>query len=1224
MRVRKATRDALLAKVRTRLDRFVATQDPAVVLATVAVGEVGDLLKTVPNPAADLEIMATAGFLHWFRYQALPVGEDQEDLLAALMFFEPVYRAVPEVVPEPLLVHLDPARISAARARELLRRTEAAVDPAALDEAVDLLQQAVAATPKDHPRLPVYLGDLDDALERRFELKGEWADIDAAVDVCRRAVAAVPVGHPDRAGALSNLGNALGLRFERGGDPADLEQAIEAGSAAEAAAGADHPARVQILANLGSNLVLRADRDGTEADVRAAVGYLRQAAELLPPSHPARPSVAANLARALYSRWELRHDSADLAESIRLCQEALAAVPPGHPKQEGILLMLSKALHDRGVELMAEYRDSADLAVLNAAVLAFTNAAAGLPVEHPIRRLISSALCTALTSRYERTGDPADLGQAVAEGEQACADPALRTAHALSNLSTALRRRYERDGQVADLDRAIDAGRQAVAMTKDTGPDLASLLSNLGGVLQRRFERTGEMVVLNEAIETFQRAVAADRNPVYLGNLGIALLTRFERDDTEADLRNAIETDREALRATPVGHPDRARRLISLSNALIASAGHGEAPGDLDEAIRLARGAQAALPGDYTDRGRYHNTLANALIKQWERTESAAHLEEAISEYRRAADALPADHPDQAIMALNLGEALRKRFRTSRARADLDQAIALGRAAARQNTAPTHRRARAARLWGLAAADAEMWEEAAAGYATAVNLLPLVTPQGMNRADQEYWLSEMAYTGSEAAACHLQAGLPERAVELWEQGRGVLLSQALDSHTDLSGLSRRDSRLAAEFTRIRDELDGTAGYSLAGLDRLRQLAADRDRILTEIRSLEGFAHFLRPLPVHDLLAAAEQGPIALVNVTYIRSDALLLTRAGVQVVPLPELTPGAVVDRLVALKTAVDLHDVLPERAEQETLLILRWLWQALARPVLEHLNMTGPVDGVWPRLWWCPGGPLAYLPLHAAADHTTRDDQVPQTVLDRAVSSYTPTVRALIRARLNSRARPGPNEMLVVAMPNTPEQRRLRAVVGETLDLHGRFPGQVTILHGELTSAEAAVLHGSRADTASVLAALSKFRWAHFACHATSDMGESSVGELLLADHQSHPLTVADLARLRLPDPELAFLSACATVRTGRPRLADEAIHLSAGFQLAGYRHVVATLWPIDDKPARQIATRFYERLAPGKHLPGNADAAALTLHETVRAYRDAQNAQRPWDWAAYLHSGA
>ena len=368
MRVRKATRDALLAKVRTRLDRFVATQDPAVVLAPAAVGEVRDLLKTVSNPATDLEIMATAGFLHWFRYQALPVGEDQEDLLAALMFFEPVYQAVPELVPEPLLVHLDPARTMAARARELLRRMEAAVDPAALDEAVDLLQQAVAATPKDHPRLPVHLGDLDDALERRFELKGERADIDAAVDVCRRAVAAVPAGHPDHAGALSNLGNALGLRFERGGDPADLDQAIEVGSAAEAAAGVGHPARVQILANLGSNLVLRADRDSTEADVGAAVGYLRQAAALLPPGHPARPPVTANLANALFARWELLHDSADLAESIRLCQEALAAVPPGHPKREGILLTLSKALHDRGVELMAEYGDSADLTSLNAAI----------------------------------------------------------------------------------------------------------------------------------------------------------------------------------------------------------------------------------------------------------------------------------------------------------------------------------------------------------------------------------------------------------------------------------------------------------------------------------------------------------------------------------------------------------------------------------------------------------------------------------------------------------------------------------------------------------------------------------------------------------------------------------------------------------------------------------------------------------------------------------------
>ncbi|WP_216651350.1 CHAT domain-containing protein [Actinomadura litoris] len=36
---------------------------------------------------------------------------------------------------------------------------------------------------------------------------------------------------------------------------------------------------------------------------------------------------------------------------------------------------------------------------------------------------------------------------------------------------------------------------------------------------------------------------------------------------------------------------------------------------------------------------------------------------------------------------------------------------------------------------------------------------------------------------------------------------------------------------------------------------------------------------------------------------------------------------------------------------------------------------------------------------------------------------------------------------------------------------------------------------------------------------------------------------------------------------------LADEAIHLAAAFQLAGYRGVIGTLWPVADRPAVRFA---------------------------------------------------
>jgi CHAT domain-containing protein len=108
-------------------------------------------------------------------------------------------------------------------------------------------------------------------------------------------------------------------------------------------------------------------------------------------------------------------------------------------------------------------------------------------------------------------------------------------------------------------------------------------------------------------------------------------------------------------------------------------------------------------------------------------------------------------------------------------------------------------------------------------------------------------------------------------------------------------------------------------------------------------------------------------------------------------------------------------------------------------------------------------------------------------------------------------------------------------------------------------------------------------------------------------------------VARLRLDDAELAFLSACSTARPGT-RLADEAIHLASAFQLAGYRHVLATLWPVPDWPARRAVAAVYDRLAGGAH---RADRAPAALHATTLALRE-RYPDHPSIWAAFVHAGS
>jgi predicted metal-dependent phosphoesterase TrpH len=1128
----------------------------------------------------------------------------------------------------------------------LLQGTLRTGDRAALNEAIDLLRQAVAASPAGHPDRAGRLSNLGTALQARFERTGERADLDAAIDLLRQAVAASPAGHPDRAGLLSNLGAALETRFERTGDWADLDAAIDLLRQAVAASPADYHDRAMYVSNLGLALRTRSEQTGDRADLDAAIDAGRQAVAAAPAGHPGRAMYLANLGAALQTRSGRTGERADLDAAIDAGRQAVAATPAGHPGRAMYVSNLGNALRTRSGQ-------TGDRADLDAAIDLLRQAVAASPAGHHDRAMYVSNLGLALQARSGRTGDGADLDAAIDAGRQAvAAAPAGHPGRAmyLSNLGNALRTRSGRTGERADLDAAIDAGRQAVAAAPAGHPGRAAMLSNLGLALRTRFERTGDGADLDAAIDAGRQAVAAapaghpDRAG-QLANLGGALQTRFERTGDRADLDAAIDAGRQAVAASPAAHPDRAVMLSVLGLALQTRSERTGDRADLDAAIDLLRQAVAASPAGHPGRAMYVSNLGLALRTRFERTGDGADLDAAIDAGRQAVAASPAAHPDRAVMLGNLGTALQTRSERTGDRADLNMAIDLFRQAAAVEAASPRVRAVAARGWGHATAGEQRWQEAVAGFAAAAELLGLVAPRSLTRRDQEQLLEDLGGLGADAAACCVHAGLADRAVELFEQGRGVLLGQALDTRTDLTALTVQHPGLAARFTVLRDDLDragdparppaatlsgtggaaeGRAEAARRDTERRRAATAAFDQLIAEIRQLPDFHSFLQPQSLAELLAAAAEGPVVVVTVSRFGSHALTLTGDGVQdPVPLPGLTPQTVYDWVAAFLGALD--DAWSPAAgasgraaaEQRLGDTLGWLWDALAGPVLDQLGITGPpLEGQpWPRLWWCVSGLLSFLPVHAAGHHDSRADAAPATVLDRVISSYTPTLRALIHARRPGPAtavggggdRPGAGDQVVaVAMPRTPGASDLPGAQAEAAGLQWRFPGRVTVLTGPDATHDA------------VLAALPAGRWAHFSCHGASDLTNPSASCLLLDDHQQRPLTVVDVARLRLDGAGLAFLSACSTARPGG-RLVDEAIHLASAFQLAGYRHVIATLWPVGDQHAVDFAADIYTTLTT----VGAGDVAGA-VHAAVRRMRRQGGWDTPSVWASHIHAGA
>ncbi|MES4889533.1 CHAT domain-containing protein [Streptomyces sp. NPDC096012] len=1013
------------------------------------------------------------------------------------------------------------------------------------------------------------------ALRSRFDDERRAEDRDRAIDALRRA-AAVPVERShNRLMALDYLGRLLTDRFEETGDPGDLAEAERVYRRALSHTAPGHEARAAILHALAA---VREHSFGLTQDPRA----LREGLELRraalaesPPGVAHRAIVLDGLGTALRTWVGVSPDETAVDEMLRVTRTALTEAP-GRPDAPERL----QALTGLGVALRLAGEHGGGTAMLRESVDLLRAAVRHTPPAGPLR--------------------------------------ALR----LNSLGNALHRLGEQTGDAALLDETVEVLREAVARS---GPGQADgPVANLALALRERYHQTGDLAALREAADLARRAVesggAAPDSTAHLANLGVVLQTWYDRTGDASAAAEAVDVARDVLARTPQDGPQWTGRANHLANALSKRHAAIGDPADREEAISLlTRAADATAYGDPKLPVLLHN-LGKALLDRATAMEDPAGLDQAVTTLGRAVWARSGGEAEQANLLLTYASALRTLHEAAGDPGVLLAAEDAYRQVAAIGALPADRRIAAARDWGAAAADAGRWDEALRGYRTAVELLPFSVTRRLARGDQEHRLTRVHGLAAEAAACAVNAGEPELAVQLLEHGRGVLLWQAVSARGEWERLRAAHPEPAELFLRLRDRIDaldakeageGEAGAALEGklpADERHRLAAEWERLVTRIRALPGFADFLAAPTLGSLLACAGRGPVVLAYCSVYRSDALVLRPDGVGVVPLPEVTPATLEHQVARLDDALAAAtDPVRERQAQHTLgEVLGWAWDHIAERVLARLGLLdAPSGDDWPRLWWSPGGALAALPLHAAGHH---DGQ--RTVLDRVISSYTPTVRTLAYARARAAGPAPPGRLLAVAQPDTPGARPLGGARREVAELAKLLPFEL--------------ITGSDATLARVVRALPEHPYAHFACHGVSDPDDPSNARLLVHDHQREPLTVRRISRLDLPRARLAVLSACETAR-GAERLADESIHITSAFQVAGYPHAIGTLWPVHDAVAVRVTRSLYGHLRDGGHAdPAGLDTArsAIALHHAVRECR-AAFPRTPSLWAAHVHSG-
>jgi tetratricopeptide (TPR) repeat protein len=388
------------------------------------------------------------------------------------------------------------------------RLAEMTWDHSDFDAAIRYQRCLVDELAEGDPERILLLSDLGRAYGQRLVRSESGDDADDAVRFGQAAMDEAGPKAPDRARLLATQSGHLGRRFRMTGRRTDLRDAELTGREAEAAA--TSPAeRIFARTRLVPVLMLRyqADRDAAALDEAIKLGRSVVEDVSVGGDNGLEPATLAPLSYALRLRHQLHSLPDDLDESIALMRRVTAAVGPEHP---GLRLYLS----DLAMILLLRYEQTNDPADHRAA-LEHVTAAVDLvsPEDADQMRHVSVKLAIWQTA-------PADpdsaaeldrvIDQALAIGlAQRSTDPSWSAF--THNLGTALLRRHERTGDAADLDQAIEILTLGLDGSRTDDPQLVSTRVELGNALSRRDD--GDGTDLEAAVRLWREASEQENGP---------------------------------------------------------------------------------------------------------------------------------------------------------------------------------------------------------------------------------------------------------------------------------------------------------------------------------------------------------------------------------------------------------------------------------------------------------------------------------------------------------------------------------------------------------------------------------------------------------------------------------------------------------------------------------------------------------------------------------------
>jgi CHAT domain-containing protein/Tfp pilus assembly protein PilF len=816
---------------------------------------------------------------------------------------------------------------------------------------------------------------------------------------------------------------------------------------------------------------------------------------------------------------------------------------------------------------------------------------------------------------------------------------------------------YSWAGAGSDLDRA----QEALALFRALGweHETGATLDLLGQIYRARGDTPRALELYREALALSRRLGGLSAEAKTLMNMGRAYRA-------VGDTGKAIDHYRQALdRWRALGNRTlEATTLSSLGNLYQFLGDPRQALDQLEPALALF-----VAEGNAREEARTLTSMGNAYSRMGQGQKGAETLQRALAIERRIGDRVgealtlndlgwiyilsgdwphvrecfvraralyreAGDRPDEAVALVNVAWADAKAGRSREAVAEFDEALPLLAAFGDRTT-------EAGALLGLAQARRGLGDLAGAREAVEAGIQRVESLRGTTASpsfraafqvrNQELYAFEvdllMAMHRVDQALAASERARARGLLDLLAESRADLrrgVAPALLTRTD-----EADRRVNEADRRLRQlQSAGGSPERQAGAERdLRQALAESDQARTALRlASPAYAALTqpRPLSLPEIQQQVLDGDTLLLeyHLGSERSFLWAVTPDGLAAFDLP---PRAQIEEAArrGYERLERSREILAREPAEESRAELS---QLLLQPVAGLLAHK--------RLLIVPDGALHYLPFAALSVPGSSE---PLVASHEIVTSPSASALAVARRELTGR-QPAPGTLAVVADPvfdaGDPRVRPRSTVVaaawhssasgdGDRFQRLGYSQDEAEALLALVPPDRRLSALGFAASRETVLSGeLARYRIVHFSTHGVLDTEHPELSRLALSqvDQQGRPradgfVRAHEIYGLHLP-ADLVVLSACQTA-LGKEIRGEGLVGLTRGFQYAGARAVLVSLWEVDDQATAELMRRFYREMLER----GQSPAAALrTAQESLRRQPEWQ---APYYWAGFVLQG-